>query len=79
MVLVVNHPDVAEALRGLGYDYLDQGRYAEAEPLLKRSLAIREKVLGPDHPDVGQSLAALAELYHAKIAMLMRSHCSSVP
>jgi hypothetical protein len=59
-------PDVAEALRGLGYDYLDQGRYAEAEPLPKRSLAIREKVLGPDHPDVGQSLAALAELYHAE-------------
>ena len=30
-----------------------QGRYAEAEPLYKRSLAISEKALGPDHPDVG--------------------------
>ena len=30
-----------------------QGRYAEAEPLYQRSLAFREKALGPDHPDVG--------------------------
>jgi len=30
---------------------------------LKRSLAIREKALGPDHPDVGASLNSLAILY----------------
>ena len=41
----------------------DQGRYAEAEPLFKRCLAIREKALGPDHPDVGSSLNNLAGLY----------------
>ena len=41
----------------------NQGRYAEAEPLYKRSLAIREKALGPDHPDVAQSLNNLAVLY----------------
>jgi Tetratricopeptide repeat len=29
-----------------------QGRYAEAEPLFKRSLAMLEKARGPDHPDV---------------------------
>jgi tetratricopeptide (TPR) repeat protein len=40
-----------------------QGRYAEAEPLIKRSLAIREKVLGSDHPDVARSLNNLADLY----------------
>ncbi len=34
-----------------------------AEPLYKRSLAIREKALGPDHPDVAQSLVNLAALY----------------
>ena len=33
-----------------------QGRYAEAEPLYKRSLKIREAKLGPDHPDVATSL-----------------------
>src|SRR5262249_3191631 len=40
-----------------------QGRTAEAEPLYKRSLAIREKVLGPEHPEVAQSLNNLALLY----------------
>jgi hypothetical protein len=34
-----------------------------AEPLFKRSLAIREKALGPDHPDVATSLDMLAILY----------------
>ena len=43
--------------------YHNQGDYAKAEPLLKRSLAIREKSLGPNHPDVANSLHNLAELY----------------
>ncbi|CAN0448690.1 unnamed protein product, partial [Laminaria digitata] len=33
-----------------------QGKYAEAKPLYERSQAIREKVLGPEHPEVAQSL-----------------------
>ena len=32
----------------------------------KRSLAIQEKVLGPDHPDVAASLSNLAGLYRAE-------------
>jgi tetratricopeptide (TPR) repeat protein len=32
-------------------------------PLFKRSLAIREKALGPEHPDVAQSLNNLAGVY----------------
>jgi tetratricopeptide (TPR) repeat protein len=39
------------------------GRYAEAIPLAQQALAIREKALGPDHPDVAQSLNNLALLY----------------
>ena len=39
------------------------GDYAKAEPLHKRSLAITEKALGPDHPDVATSLNNLAGLY----------------
>jgi tetratricopeptide (TPR) repeat protein len=42
---------------------LNQGQYAAAMPFAERSLAIREKVLGPEHPDVAQSLNNLAELY----------------
>ena len=43
--------------------YRVQGNYAQAELLYKRSLAIREKILGLRHPDVAQSLNSLAELY----------------
>jgi tetratricopeptide (TPR) repeat protein len=46
--------------------YHTQGRYAEAEPLNKRALAIREKALGAEHPDVGQSLNNQALLYHTQ-------------
>ena len=35
-----NHPDVATSLNILGDLYVAQGRYAQAEPLYKRSLAI---------------------------------------
>ena len=40
-----------------------QGRYSEAVPLAQRALALYEKVLGPDHPDVATALNNLAELY----------------
>ncbi len=43
-----------------------QGRTAEAEPLLKRSLAIDEKTLGPEHPEMATSLNELALLYQAQ-------------
>ena len=43
--------------------YKEQGRYADAEPLYKRLLAINEKALGPDHPSVALALNDLAELY----------------
>jgi CHAT domain-containing protein/tetratricopeptide (TPR) repeat protein len=39
------------------------GRYAEAIPLAQQLLAIKEKALGPDHPDVAWVLAGLANLY----------------
>ena len=51
------------SLNNLAVLYDEQGRYAEAEPLYKRALAIREKALGPDHPDVATSLNNLALLY----------------
>jgi CHAT domain-containing protein/lipopolysaccharide biosynthesis regulator YciM len=41
----------------------NQGNYDRAIPLAKSALAIREKVLGKDHPDVATSLNNLAELY----------------
>ena len=58
-----DHPDVATSLNNLALLYYEQGRYADAEPLYKRSLAIREKAVGPDHPDAAAALDNLAWLY----------------
>ena len=43
--------------------YQDQGRYGEAEPLLKRALEAKERVLGREHPDTLTSVNNLAVLY----------------
>ena len=56
------HPDVARGLNNLAGLYHVQGRYAEAVPLYRRSLAIRIEVLGPGHPDVIRSLGNYAAL-----------------
>ena len=61
-----NHPDVAISLNNLAGLYETQGRYADAEPLYKRSLAIWEKALGPNHPNVATSLNNLALLYDSQ-------------
>ncbi len=59
-------PRLALSLNNLAVVYRSQGRYAEAEPLHERALAIREEALGPDHPDVATSLNNLAELYRGQ-------------
>jgi hypothetical protein len=51
------------------------GRCAEAEPLFKRSPAIREKALDPDHLDVVSSLNGL--LGHLPAAARKHSRVSS--
>lgn len=40
-----------------------QGRYAEAIPIAKRSLTLRQQVLGEEHLDIAASLTNLAALY----------------
>ncbi|MEE8077291.1 MAG: tetratricopeptide repeat protein [Candidatus Binatia bacterium] len=50
-------------LNNLATLYQAQGKYAEAEPLHKRALAIWEKALGPDHPQVATTLENMAKLY----------------
>ena len=42
------------------------GRTADAEPLHRRALAIREKALGAEHLDLATSLNNLALLYRAQ-------------
>ena len=43
-------PRLATSLNDLAEVHHKQGNYAEAEPLLRRSLTIRENALGPEHP-----------------------------
>ena len=56
-------PRLATSLNNLAVLYASQGKYAEAEPLHQRALAIREKTLGPEHKDVATGLTNLARLY----------------
>src|SRR6516162_10920 len=58
-----DHPYIPLVLDELAACYYKQHKYAEAEPLLKKSLAIPEKTRGPDHPDVEVTLRNLAALY----------------
>ena len=50
-------------LNNLALLYEAQGQFAQAEPLYTRSLAIREKALGPEHPSVARSLEDMAVVY----------------
>jgi CHAT domain-containing protein len=58
-----NNPFFAKATADLGWFYRANTRYAEAEPLLTKALAIREQTLGIDHPDYIRNKEELAILY----------------
>lgn len=53
---------MAATLNNLAVLYGKRGKYRDAEPLCKRALDIRERVLGRDHPDVAKQLNNLALL-----------------
>jgi CHAT domain-containing protein/tetratricopeptide (TPR) repeat protein len=59
----VNHSNYSVALNNLAVVYQAQGKYADAEGLYKRALAIRERALGQDHPAVALSINNLALVY----------------
>ena len=71
--------------------YWNQGRYAEAEPLYQRSLAILEKAMGPEHPEVAPTLEnyatklreagrkAEADELDARIKMIRAKHAKENP
>ncbi|ELK28634.1 Kinesin light chain 1 [Myotis davidii] len=61
-ILALVYRLVAATLNNLAVLYGKRGKYKEAEPLCKRALEIREKVLGKDHPDVAKQLNNLALL-----------------
>jgi tetratricopeptide (TPR) repeat protein len=64
-----DHPLKPKATRMMGALAVwlrNRAEHGEAEPLLRQVLAIQEQDLGPEHPDVAQSLTNLAELYERK-------------
>ncbi|WP_437841993.1 tetratricopeptide repeat protein [Sorangium sp. So ce1153] len=56
----------AERLNARVVELQQAGRYDEAIPLARSALELREEALGPEHPDVAQSLNNLALLLLAK-------------
>lgn len=57
---------LASVLTGLGCLYLVERRFAQAEALFKRSQAILEQHLAPDHQDLQSNRVNLTELYKAR-------------
>jgi CHAT domain-containing protein/tetratricopeptide (TPR) repeat protein len=60
VIFGAKHANYATALIDLGVVYKQQGKYAEAEGLLRQALAIREAALGADHPETAKALVHLA-------------------
>ncbi|MGH7141541.1 MAG: tetratricopeptide repeat protein, partial [Minisyncoccia bacterium] len=54
----------ARLLTQTGVYLRERGYYTEAEPLLRRSLALQEQQLGEAHPDATNTLNNLAALYY---------------
>jgi len=53
---------VAATLVDLASLYRAQSRFAQAEPLYQWALTLQRKALGPDHPEVADSLEEYAAL-----------------
>jgi non-specific serine/threonine protein kinase/serine/threonine-protein kinase len=61
---LASEPEVqGQLFRTIGRVYRNLGLYPKAEPLLNRSVEIRRRLLGPDHPDTLQSMDSLAVFY----------------
>jgi tetratricopeptide (TPR) repeat protein len=46
--------------------YFNQGNYAQAEPLYRKSLKLNERAFGATHAEVAHNLIKLVLLYHAQ-------------
>lgn len=61
--LNIELPEAARLLNHAGYYLDDRAEYSQAERLYRQALAIREKILKPEHCDIATSLNNLALLY----------------
>ncbi len=55
-------PRKATTLNAVGRLKAAEGKYADAEPMLRKALSLREKIGGPDCPEVAETLTDLGRL-----------------
>jgi tetratricopeptide (TPR) repeat protein len=60
------HPDFADHFDRLGELLRLLGRYADAEIVYRRSIGIRKKAFGDNHPLVGQTMSNIAHMLDAQ-------------
>jgi eukaryotic-like serine/threonine-protein kinase len=60
------HADTASLEFNVSTALLDQQRFGEAETYLRRALAKRERILGPDHVDVAETLIGFGTLWDSQ-------------
>ena len=69
-------PDEVHRLDGQVVELWQANRVKEAIPLAERALALRERYLGSQHPEVAQSLSILGGLYQ-RTGMLTKAESSN--
>src|SRR5260370_4178899 len=59
-------PEAARLCNNVGYYLKQRAQYPEAEAYYQRAIAIGEKTLGPEHPDLAIRYNNLASLYYVQ-------------
>ena len=62
-----NDPKLMNTLNDLAQTYRAQSKYADAEPLMERHLALKERFLGKFHPDLAKDIDALGRVCFAQM------------
>jgi len=71
-------PLTLKTANSLAMNYINQGNYTMAEPLLKKALMGAQRKLGPDHPTVATCLESYAALIRMMNPLLSRLPWSKV-
>lgn len=64
--LAAAHLEFANGIRELAVKYYSQNRFHDAEAIYQQALALKQKYLGDDHPDIALLLEDIAATYYAQ-------------
>ncbi len=56
--------EAVRLLQRMGKYLQARAQYVEGEPIYQKALALHERLLGPDHPEIAQTLSGLASLHY---------------